>query len=293
MNPYEILGVNENDSMSTISQVYKQYVKLFHPDNKTLKISDDEKLGYMQNIKDAYKAIQAKRPKNTVNYPDINTEYGISADFTNKRTKLADNFNISKFNKEFDNVRNEDVKAGIEDPFSRGYNMFDYNKNYNDNQKVTAQTYSALPVHVLSKNDLARPEMNGDSIIEYVPEILEDHSNFTELGISSVSNFSTTLGGKSQLGGTDLMAVYGTNRENWEDSVKRDKKLYSKYYDTTDLKQKSEELINNRDKIYSLPRSKEIDEYEEQQKILQKTREIQRNNHLNKLNEYYSSRNIN
>jgi len=68
---------------------------------------------------------------------------------------------------------------------------------------------------------------------------------------------------------------------------------YSKYYDTTDLKQKSEELINNRDKIYSLPRSKEIDEYEEQQKLLQKTREIQRNNHLNKLNEYYSSRNVN
>ena len=57
MNPYEILGVNESDSMSTISQVYKQYVKLFHPDNKTLKISDDEKMNYMQNIKDAYKAL--------------------------------------------------------------------------------------------------------------------------------------------------------------------------------------------------------------------------------------------
>jgi DnaJ-class molecular chaperone len=36
-NPYEVLGVKESDSLEHIEHVYKQFMKLLHPDkdNKT------------------------------------------------------------------------------------------------------------------------------------------------------------------------------------------------------------------------------------------------------------------
>jgi DnaJ-class molecular chaperone len=58
-DPYKILGVKENDSMEDIEKVYRNLIKMLHPDkdSKNLGMSKQEQIKYFNMIKYAYKIL--------------------------------------------------------------------------------------------------------------------------------------------------------------------------------------------------------------------------------------------
>jgi curved DNA-binding protein CbpA len=78
-NPYEILGVKETDSPAEIERVFNNYIKLLHPDRahtveaRHLGMSNEEKLQYMQILRDAYNRLM--NVKRETKYPDYVKQY--------------------------------------------------------------------------------------------------------------------------------------------------------------------------------------------------------------------------
>ena len=55
-NPYNVLGVHENDSLETIKQVYRKLVQIYHPDKhmRTNRLSREQKNDLLARINAAY-----------------------------------------------------------------------------------------------------------------------------------------------------------------------------------------------------------------------------------------------
>lgn len=286
-NPYDILGVRENDSLQHINKVYKDLMLLLHPDkaNTSLDMSIDEKITFMNLIRKAYKDIIKKES----DYPDYNLDYKVDE---NVKITKPDTFNEAKFNEIFFQAAIDDKKAGMEDPFTRGYDEFSKDKNFGRSDKVTASSYTSIPTKTPTL--FVRPEMKDNRIVEYLPEAIPlSNSNVShqELGLTNISDFSMSTSGKGGLHGSDLNAVYGQNLEYWEDTVKRDAVLSAKFSDTISVNKKFTGLEAERGHIYDLPIDQNILKAEnEHNKSISDTIQ-QRKSRLNTRDDYYNSLN--
>jgi len=302
INPYEVLGVSEKDSLAHIENVYKQFMRLLHPDKantpeaKNLKMGKEEKLQYLQLIRKAYTSIMDIRKE--TKYPDYKMEYKIDQEsMINLHNGLteddAKNFNANKFNSIFKESLERDKKSGMTDPFGRGYGEFDVGKRFEDSGKVTMPTYSHdIPIE--TPKVFHRPDMKDNRLVEYLPEsaaFANIGMNYQELGLSNVSDFSVTLSGKGGFCGTDLMSVYGQNYEPWEETVKRDSKLYNKYNDESNLNAKMAQMESSRGGIYDLPINKEMLEAERTRNFALEQQERMRMMTKNQRDEYYNDLN--
>ncbi len=303
-NPYEVLGVSETDSIEQIEMAYKGFMKILHPDKantpeaKRLGMTQDEKMRYLSLIVESYKTI--KETYRDRRYPDTKQTYKVDQDHTIKfnhglTENDAKNFNSSKFNNIFDTGLQRDMDAGMSDPFKRGYNDFDTGKDFseNNNTKVVAQTYSGTISVENSKNTKA-PKMKDNRLTEYIPDttsFFDSSSNYQELGLTNISDFSMTIQGKGSIHGTDLMSAYGNNMEPWEHTVKKDAALYAKYNDDEDITSKSNKIKTDRANIYNLPvdqnMANDLKKYNE--RIAKK--EIKRISNMGVRDEYYNSLN--
>jgi len=298
-NPYTILGVSKYDSIGQIEETYKKFMMLLHPDkansveSRKLNLSMEQRSEYMSVIKNAYSEILNTRREQ--DFPDYSTEYSVGQDHRiNKDPSLSKDFNSNKFNKTFNQGQERDRSAGMTDPTNRGYGEFDSGKNYNNNNTIGSQSYSEN-VSVTAPVFTTRPEIKDNKLIAYEPEFLNTGSavgNFEELGLSNISDFSIESTGKGGLGGTDLMSVYGSNHEYWEDTVKRDSILFSKFNDSVDLSRKMESYNTGR---HAEENSKEIykkdygvGQNEQRRKITEDAQEKMRISNMSKRDEYYN-----
>jgi hypothetical protein len=118
-------------------------------------------------------------------------------------------------------------------------------------------------------------------------------TGYSDLGLTNVSDFSVTnRNGKSGLCCADLLHVYGTNNEYWEDSVMRDPELARKYTDTT--------AVDKKMNMYMAER-KSFDPKEQDPFVLQQIMEDERNEkmmeklriqQLTKMTNYYDAKSI-
>lgn len=302
-NPYKILGVRESDSLEEINRVYKQFMMILHPDKantpeaRSLNMSHEEKLQYLQMIRKAWKDILQVRQEQ--NYPDYNVNYEISQEMRiNPKTSGltvndARNFNQNKFNQRFSDSVNRERKAGMSDPFNRGYGDFDVGKDYTREGTVTMPSYSA-DVPVETPKVFARPDMKDNRLVEYIPDsapLFGTSLNHQELGITSVSDFSMTISGKGSISGTDLMSVYGQNYENWEDTVSRDPILNAKFNDGSDVSKRLTQMESSRGNVYNLPIDQKMLRAEMNHNTFLNSQEKIRQQNLNKRDEYFNELN--
>lgn len=301
-NPYDVLGVKENDSLEHIEHVYKQFMRLLHPDKahtqeaKNLKMGKEEKLQYLQLIRTAYNSIVSA--KRETKYPDYKMEYSIDQESRiNMHNGLneedAKNFNNHKFNKIFNDGLERDKKAGMTDAFGRGYGEFDMGKKFTDEGKITMPAYSG-DIDVEASKIFHRPNAKDNRIVEYLPEsssFVNTGMDYQELGLTNVSDFSMITTGKGSLGGTDLMSVYGQNYEPWEKTVMRDPKLSAKFTDEGNVSQRMVQMESERGGIYDLPIDHQMMEAERVRNFAQEQQEKIRMVQKNYRDEYYNELN--
>jgi len=302
INPYEVLGVSEKDSLEHIENVYKNFLLVLHPDKantpeaRSLNMRQEDKLQYLQLVRTAYNTITTARRE--TKYPDYKIDYEINpdskinmhGDFTAEDAK---DFNSKKFNEEFNKSQERDKKAGITDAFGRGYGEFDTGKKFSDTGKLTMPTYSG-DIDTEPSKVFHRPDMKDNRLIEYLPEsnpFAAVGMEYQELGLANVSDFSMTTSGKGSLGGVDLMSAYGQNYEPWSKTVERDSKLSAKFKDEGNVTQRMAQLEVERGGIYNLPIDKKLMDAErarnfaaEQQEKMRMSQETHRDEYYTELN---------
>jgi curved DNA-binding protein CbpA len=301
-NPYEVLGVKESDTLEHIEHVYKQFMKLLHPDKahtqeaRNLNMGKEEKLLYLQLIRNAYTSISSSRRE--TKYPDYRMDYTIDQESKiNMHSGLteddAKNFDEKKFNKMFNNGLQRDKKAGVTDAFGRGYEEFDMGKKFNNDGKVSMPSYSP-DIDVEASKIFHRPDMKDNRLVEYLPEsaaFANTGMEYLELGLTNVSDFSMTTTGKGSLGGVDLMSVYGQNYEPWENTFKRDSKLAAKFTDEGNVSQRMVQMEQDRGGIYDLPVDHKMMEAERARNFSHEQQEKIRMANKNYRDEYYNELN--
>lgn len=301
-NPYDVLGVKETDSLAHINEVYKGFVKLLHPDKantaeaKNLNMQPKEKLQYLQLIRKAYTTILQSRKE--TKYPDYKIEYEIDQESRiNLHSGLtqddAKNLDNNKFNKIFEESLERDKKAGIHDPFGRGYGEFNSGKDFSGNKPVVMPSYSP-DIDVPTAKVFGRPNMKDDRLVEYIPDSSPFASaglDYQELGLTNVSDFSVTTTGKGGLVGSDLMSVYGQNYEPWADTVKRDKVLSEKYFSETNVNERMARMESSRGDIYNLPVDHNMLEAERNRNFAMEQQERMRISSTKQRDEYYNELN--
>lgn len=297
-NPYQILGVSETDSIENIEYVYKQFVKLLHPDKshtkeaKNLNLNHDEKAEYLLMITNAYKTIMST--KKTSNYPDYKINYEIKEDsriyYDNNIGDLTGTNDFqNKFNRQFDASLERDKKAGMVDAYGKGYKEFDAGKKYSDDTKLSIPSYSS-DVDVSSSKNFYKPNNNDNRLINYLPEanlIGSFGAEYQELGLINITDFSMTTSGKGGLGGTDLMSAYAHNYEPWENTFKKSKE-YSKFDTNDKITDKVTKMEQERGRIYDLPLDQNMIKAEKTRNFALEQQEKLRMNNLNKRDEYYN-----
>jgi hypothetical protein len=259
-------------------------------------MSRDEKNKYMQLIKDSFDTIKSYRKETS--YPEHTLQYELGEDYKiNLHHGLdqddAKNFNANKFNAVYANNSERDKKAGISNPYERGYKEFEIGKDYSSSAKITSQAYNPGEIAIKTPDKFDRVDMKDNKLVEYIPESVEysNAMNFQELGIMNVSDFSMTTSGKGGLGGVDLMSAYGKNYEFWEDTIKRDKNFYTKFNDSTKITDKMTQMKNDRGSIYDLPLDKKMIEQERLRNFSLEQKEKMRIEHTNKVDTYYHNLN--
>lgn len=300
ISPYQILGVKEDDSLSDITKVYKNLMRILHPDKSNtsgyqeLNLSIEKRIEAFRNVKNAYTNILKYRKESQ--YPDYNLDYFIeqelkqnlqNTDYTVQDT-TPENFNVNIFNNKFSGEKELHEKNGMADPYSRGYEMFS-TKNMNDSGPVKIQPRKAI--------DVSTPKtFSSNEIVNYLPKeaavLLGETSSigYQELGITTVDDFSMVTGScKGKLCGSDLMSVYGKNKENWEDSVSKNKQLFDRYNDDTDLTKKMNSIQGSRAGIYSEPLDKDIQKKIDEDIETAKMMENIRQRNLQKVEGYYTN----
>lgn len=303
-SPYEILGVNPDDSIDEINAIYKKLVINLHPDKglneEAIKMGwtiEDKNRAFRQ-VRKAYKTILKSRKESDC--PDYNIDYYINEEFTQthrldrlgmtKADTTPDNFNINKFNRGYEAEMKYHEQHGFSDPYSRGYNEFDTGKDYNSNEKIKMPVRADIDV---TKNPkLAKAPMKNGQIIRHVPKDqasfgMEPNGSYAELGITNIQDFSMTMDCKGGICGSDLMAVYGQNTENWEDSVARDRNLYSKYNDETRIDKKMNLLRSERENFDFKAVDPEIQRQIRQEEEMNRKMDQMRASYIQSQDRYY------
>jgi curved DNA-binding protein CbpA len=305
-SPYEILGVSSDTSIDEINKLYKKLVISLHPDKglseEAIQMgwTVEEKNQAFRDVRKAYQTILKTRKDSDC--PDYNIDYYIDEEFSqahrldkmglNPTDALPENFNVKHFNQNFSAEQQFHEQNGFSNPYERGYNEFGKSKeDFFRDDKIKMPTRADIEV---TKNPvLERAQMKDGRLINYVPKDQESFGlqapgvGYTELGITTVEDFSMTMDCKGGICGSDLMSVYGQNNENWEDSVARDQSLYAKYNDQTRPEKKMNRLHNDRKNFDFKDVDPEIQRQIDQEKAAEERMERMRRSFVSSQDRYY------
>jgi curved DNA-binding protein CbpA len=210
-----------------------------------------------------------------------------------------DNFNPNAFNDYFDKELKTNEMNGFNDPYSAGYNSFGYDETEHARIRNGG---SRSDISVTKNPKLAVPEMHNGSIVVKDPYRAAEEMVLSgraignplgcyELGATNITDFSTlckTRSGKDSIMCSDLMAVYGENNENWEDSVARDRTLHEKFNDQTRPEQKMNKYKGERASFDHKAIDDKVQRQIDLEKEMMKQQELIRATQLQKSDMYYA-----
>lgn len=272
ITPHHILGISPESSIHEVNAAYKSLILMLHPDKKSnIKWSPEEKKDAFIRVRKAYKDIV--KNYNFKDVPEYNLEY---IDIEGNQTQQnQDDFDVDQFNKHFEVEKQKISESGMEDPYTVGYKSF--NRKFNNAKEHIKQLNKSIEISRTPK------PKKQQQLIKHNPLHNTHHSqnNSYEFGLSKIDDFGFKTQSKNGLYASDLGQVYKDfDEEYWEDSFKRNEKLYDKFKDTTQITTKMKMMENERsmlniDREYAKAEEFKRMELEKINKQFEKTRQIQ------------------
>ncbi len=267
---FEILGTSSDADLQTIDKAYKKLILKLHPDKKLseqakkMGWTEQDKLEAFENVRKAYAFIKGHKKKMDKRVPDYDMPYNVESDYKigNPEAMGLDPKEVAKnpamFNQQFDRHKKKQEMDGFGNPMDIGYSHIFKNglteeEKQNEIKMIRAgQARPNIDVPINPKQQKIKTNPDG-TIVRHNPldknsfALVSNNLGFSELGIKHIGDFSVTVqSSKNSLSGSDLMAVYGSNKEYWEDSFMRDKELAAKFTDTTQVDKKLNIYQNER-----------------------------------------------
>ena len=189
-NPWEILGMTMNDlNINNIKKSYKKMALKYHPDKVGNKYQDKFQLITQSYIYLLTKAEEYSSLKTKMNVDVENIDYEDNINEKVENIHLdKDNFDISKFNKIFDNYK-------IPNSFDRGYSdLMNGDIEQNNTDQIFGKKFNndIFNAHF----DTIKTKKKSSAIVEYQePDALDSSSNNlnqTFLGMDNIDDFGST-----------------------------------------------------------------------------------------------------
>ncbi len=281
LNPYQILGVSEDDDIRIINSTYRKLINLLHPDKSLTQAAiklgwtDQEKLEAFNKVKKAYDTISKKHKM--INAPDYEMNYNISEEYKTENIDVNEN----NFNEQFELNKKKIEKMGYSDPYNEGYsNLF---KPISQEEIKMIKSGSRPDIKVETTKQV-KQNINQNQLAIITTTDLSN--NYGQLGITKISDYSFSNSCKGgSFCGTDLKQVYEHNNEYWEDTVNRNKDIYNKYNDTTKVDKKINLHLSEREHIKFDPN---IDIQLKQEELRKKKMEQLRLFQVSKNDDFYN-----
>lgn len=279
VNPYEVLGLNNNFTWDELVQSYRRLAKLVHPDkrggSKTLfnTVTECFKL-----LAKEYKMKQADKPHH------ILKENFIKDNDYNNYNETSSHISNDKFNKLFEENKFED-----EENFGYGHMMVESSKTREDidipkvlNSYSNKKFNKAFDKHVpLSKEVIIYKEPE--------PVILSKTLVFSELG-NKTTDFSTDTTIPSNLHYADYMKAHTTSRLIDPRTIKEKKQ----YNNLEAFEADRDKITNKKLNTKELRHQKNIEEYNKKKEEERLSRIENRDNkikeHFEKVNKLFLTR---
>jgi len=257
--PYQILDLKEDSSYRDIKIRYRTLCMVLHPD-KNVKVGvsyyDDmskrEKCILFDKVTKAFNTLRTQKKKEKL-MPLEDIEYNIDEEY--RQTEEVDK---KKFDKNF-----EEYKKYYDNPYDTGYSEF--------NNKAKDIEY---------KNDTSRKFKKPNKKSTKSSITISDsgsNSNFYELGITNVSDFSFSSSSKNGLSGYDLGSSY-TNTITDVKNFKHNNRTYK------------EELLNRKKEKYE-PCNKETHDknnnLKKREDMIRSSVQTKRDNHNSNISNYF------
>lgn len=261
IDPYKILSVKKNFTLEELRNNFKKLAHIVHPDNKKTGSHDDFIL-----LKTCYKQLfdEYRLKENDKQYSELKANfdtYKNAQETTNVRnTELKTDYSKdSKFQKDFNETFE---KFKIESVYDRGYG--DLMKSHSSIREDINIDNSMGPGKFNKKKFNAQfdklPINSEKKIIKYsAPEPLMscNHLAYSDLGLTSIDDFSGENDTLKRLNYTDYMKAYTTTRlidpnsvetrkeyKSIDDIKKHRAKVSYEMSEADMIKQHKEDLIN-------------------------------------------------
>jgi curved DNA-binding protein CbpA len=215
---------------------------------------------------------------------------------------MSNSNNNAMFNQKFEAEKSRQERDGFADPMSVGYNNI---FNTSEEEKIRDRSMMRAgmgrsTIDVTKDPKRETHKMNSDgTLTRYEPlgktsiGVVSNGLNFSDLGLTKIDDFSTTVKcSKGSLECSDLMQVYGTDKEYWEDSFNRDKELSAKYHDNTSVEKKMNMHLNERKGFDPLSHDASVTRAINLDEQRYEALERSRLENLKKVDTYYQQRNI-
>lgn len=200
VNPYEVLGLNENFTWDELVKSYRRLAKLVHPDKGGSKLLFNTVTECFKYLAKEYKSKQADKQHHQLKEEYKNTEYN------NYTPEASSHISNDKFNMLFNENKFED-----EDDIGYGHMMAESSKVREDiDIPKTLNSYSNKKFNKAFDKNVP---LSKEVIIYKDPEpiILANTLQFSELG-EKTKDFSTDTTRQSALHYADYMKAHTTSR---------------------------------------------------------------------------------
>jgi curved DNA-binding protein CbpA len=209
INPYKLLGVNQNYTLDQLKTAYRKKAIVCHPDKGgSAKLFDEVTKAYFSLLE---KLKMKEQDKQYMDLKNGSREYLDKQQSENRQNiglKAEKGFNLNAFNKIFEENR-------INDPTDTGYDDWLKKDNKKEPPKVFSTKFNIDNFNTMFENWKDEDEELGREIVlsEGPRALMAYHgkTGFTELGVDKIDDFTKADPNSRNLGYTDLKQAYSRN----------------------------------------------------------------------------------
>jgi DnaJ-class molecular chaperone len=203
-NPYNILGVSENDSLAIIKRQYKQLALNMHPDK-----GGSEALFRLLQVSYAKILEETKLKQKDKLFNELKVEFD---DYKSSQPIVMLNHDKSHFQKHFNEIFDNNKQSN---PYDRGYGSTMVSNSGKREEINVDNKIKKFTIESFNDTFNKSESQNIKHLTKHViptPHTTSKHLTFTELGVDKIHDFSGENKNNRELHYTDYNVAYTTTK---------------------------------------------------------------------------------